>query len=176
METFEEARFNLINEKLYKDTFKGHYYHQVGPAISEVVITFIFIAFLVWGGYEITKGEITKGHFFAFFFILLFIMRPIIQVSVIANVLSIVGLAAERISEILQKESQKHLDKGKRIFQNLNDSIHFKNIYFRYRDSDKQDYVLKNINIKIKKKSNYCISRRIGKRQIYYDGLTLRIL
>ncbi len=150
METFEETRFNLINEKLYKDTFKGHFYHQVGPAISEIVITLIFIVFLIWGGYEITKGEITKGHFFAFFFILLFIMRPIIQVSVIINVLSIVGLAAERISEILHKPEKKKLNEGKIIFKTLNDSIHFKNVYFSYKES-KKDYVLNNIDIKIKK-------------------------
>ncbi|MFN3604482.1 MAG: ABC transporter ATP-binding protein [Leptonema sp. (in: bacteria)] len=151
MEKFEEMRFNLINEKLYKDTFKGHYYHQVGPAISEIVITFIFIVFLTWGAYQITKGEITKGHFFAFFFILLFIMRPIIQISVIINILSILGLASERISEILNRSIEAINTKGNLEFKSLTDSILFKNVYFRYNQSKKQDYVLKNINIKIKK-------------------------
>lgn len=149
MEKFEEMRFNLINEKLYKDTFKGHYYHQVGPAISEIVITFIVIVFLIGGAYEITKGEITKGHFFAFFFILIFIMRPIIQLSVIINIIGIISLAAERISEIFNQPIVKPDHQGSIFFDEFKNSIRFKNVFFKYNESEIE--VLKNINITIRK-------------------------
>jgi len=151
MEDFEEMRFNLINEKLYKDTFRGHYYHQVGPAITELVVTFVVILFLSWGAYEITKGEITKGHFFAFFFTFLFIMRPLIQTSVMLNLVGIVGTATERIFEIFDNKNEFQLPKNPIPFKGLKNSIIYKNVYFTYPNNSTDAYVLKNINLEIKK-------------------------
>ncbi len=156
MEDFEEMRFNLINERLYKDTFKGHYYHQVGPAITEIVVTFIVIIFLMWGAYEITKGELTKGHFFAFFFTLLFIMRPIIQTSVALNLLGIISTASDRIYEIFDNPDEFLQSKEYIPFKGLKESIEFKNVNFQYSTRSENDYALKNINLKINK--NECIA------------------
>jgi len=151
MEDFEEMRFNLINEKLYKDTFRGHYYHQVGPAITELVVTIIVVFFLSWGAYEITKGEITKGHFFAFFFTLMFIMRPIIQTSVSLNLLGIVGAAAERVFEIFDHPNEFQQPKDVLPFTGLKQSIKYQHVYFNYPTNPKEEYVLKDINIHIQK-------------------------
>ncbi|GIX42848.1 MAG: ABC transporter permease [Leptospiraceae bacterium] len=151
MEDFEEMRFNLINEKLYKDTFKGHYYHQVGPAITELVVTVVVLLFLSWGAYEITQGELTKGHFFTFFFTLMFIMRPLIQTSVMLNLLGIVGAASERIFEIFDNNNEFQLPENPITFKGLKKSIQYNHVYFTYPTKQKGDYVLNDINIEIKK-------------------------
>ncbi len=154
MEEFEQMRFNLINERLYKDTFKGHYYHQVGPSITELVVTFIVLIFLTWGAYEITEGKLTKGHFFAFFFILMFTIRPIIQTSVMMNLFGIVSAASERIMEILSNTNEFQLNPKAKPFKGLKNSIVYKNVYFYYPSKFREtpaEYVLKNINIKIEK-------------------------
>src|SRR5690606_11931131 len=97
MEKFEQLRFNLINEQLFKNTFKGHYYHQVGPALTEFVATLVVCGFLAWGAHEIAHGTppLRRGEFFAFFFALVFIMRPLKQVSVMINLLGASSAAAE---------------------------------------------------------------------------------
>ncbi|MCS7206272.1 MAG: ABC transporter ATP-binding protein/permease [Leptospiraceae bacterium] len=149
MEKFEEMRFNLINEKLYKDNYRGHFYHQVGPAISEMVITLIVLSFLIWGAYEIVQDNITKGHFFAFFFTLLFVMRPVIQISVVVNVMGILDAAAERIREIIDSKDEFEVSQTNIPFEGLKEGIEFREVSFRYPQRD--NFALKNINLKIPK-------------------------
>ncbi len=149
MEDFEEMRFNLINEKLYRETFKGHFYHQLGPAITEIVVTSIVVFFISWGAYEITNEHLSKGHFFTFFFVLLFIMRPIIQNSVMINILGVVSTASDRVFEILDNSDEFYAESDSISFTELKNSIEFRNIDFSYPST--KEKVLKNINLKIHK-------------------------
>ncbi len=56
--------------------------------------------------------------------------------------------AAKRIFEIMDIESEKALDKGiTRELKEFNDSIEFRNLTFKYN----KDYVLKDLNLKVKK-------------------------
>ncbi|MCB1305393.1 MAG: ABC transporter ATP-binding protein, partial [Leptospiraceae bacterium] len=147
MEKFEQMRFNLINDRLFRNTFKGHYYHQVGPAITEFVATLVVVIFLGWGAYEISHGELSRGMFFGFFFILIFIMRPMKQVSVMINLLGASSAAAERIFEILdEKPRLTEIEKPLR-FGGVRDLIQFDNVSFAYPGAD--NLALKNVNVSV---------------------------
>lgn len=149
MEKFEEMRFHSINENLYQNTYRGHYYHQVSPALSDAVVSLMAILFIAWGAYMISEGQLDRGLFFAFFLILMFVMRPASQISVMINLVSAASAAAERIFEILDIPSDPSAKGGRTAFKGFRSSIRFENVSFRY--PDKEELALKHVDFEIKK-------------------------
>lgn len=147
MENFELKRFQGINERLYQNTFKGHYYHQVGPAITDLMAGMVVIGFLAYGSYAMTEGEMNKGTFMTFFFVLLFVMRPIKQISVMTNLLSAATAAGARIFEILDLKTEVVEKRNAKDFNDLQNAICYKNVSYRYADTNAD--ALSNININI---------------------------
>lgn len=135
MQKFEEMRFNLINEKLFQNTFRGHYYHQVSPALSDLVVTLLGVMFIGWGAWKISGGELDRGLFFAFFLILMFIMRPMSQISVMMNLISAAGAAADRVFEVFDLPSDGR--EATREFHGITKEIRFDGVSFRYPDADR---------------------------------------
>jgi len=149
MESFELGRFAKINEGLFKNTFRGHYYHQVGPALTEFVATIVIVGFLSWGAYEISNGALSKGLFFAFFFTLIFIMRPLKQISVGINLFSSSLAAADRIFELIDMPDGVPSAENPTPFHGLNKTIHFRELSFQYPGSER--FALQNIDLEIPK-------------------------
>lgn len=149
MEKFEEERFSSINEKLYLDTYRGHYYHQVSPAISELIVTVIAMLFITWGAWMIAAQELDRGLFFAFFLILMFVMRPASQISVMINLVSAAGAAAERIFEVIDIAPESRTLRPVNRFLKFNNVIQFQDVSFRY--PEKEQYALQNVSFEIHK-------------------------
>ena len=55
MEKRESGRFYGINKQLSDKTFKGHFYHQVGPSIVELFGSVLAAIFLAFGAYLISN-------------------------------------------------------------------------------------------------------------------------
>lgn len=149
MESFVRQRFGVINNELFKNTFKGHYYHQVGPALTELMSTFVILGFLVWGAHEMSSENLSRGLFFAFFFTLIFVMRPLKQVSVMVNLLSNTAVAANRIFDLLDTESEVKEHASALPFHSFEREIIYRNVSFRYPQSE--SWALQNIELKIQK-------------------------
>ena len=136
MQRFERQRFSVINTQLYKNTFRGHYYHQVGPAITEFVSSLVVLAFLSWGAHEMSGERLSRGEFFAFFFTLIFIMRPLKQISIMVNLLTNAGVAANRIFQFMDFEPGVQESPDARPIEDLKKSIVYKNVNFSYPGSE----------------------------------------
>ncbi|MCB1317220.1 MAG: ABC transporter ATP-binding protein, partial [Leptospiraceae bacterium] len=138
MESFEKGRFREINERLYQNTFKGHYYHQVGPALTDLVAAVVIAGFLIWGGFRISTGGVENmGEFLAFFFVLIFIMRPIKQVSVMLNLLSAASAAAARVF-YLNDQADGVVSKPDAIaLTGFRDRIEFDRVCYRYEGAER---------------------------------------
>lgn len=148
MEEFEKKRFRPINENLYQNTFQVHYHHQFGPAITEFIATFIVLGFLTWGAYSISNGDLSKALFFAFFFTLIFIMRPLKQLSIMVNLFSTALGAADRIFETIDMKESIVEKKNARSFPGLKNQIEIKNVSFTYPESEEP--ALHQINLEVK--------------------------
>ncbi len=148
MERFEKTRFKKINENLYRNTFDQHYIYQVGPAVTEFLATAIVLGFLTWGAYSIAGGELRRGLFFAFFVTLVFIMRPLKQISVMTNLYHTAVAAAERIFQILDLPPGSEEDPDPRPFKTVHKNIAFKHVGFRYPSSDHA--ALSDIDLEVK--------------------------
>ncbi|WP_269084046.1 ABC transporter transmembrane domain-containing protein, partial [Leptospira interrogans] len=85
MEKTEAKRFWEFNQDLSDKTFKGHFYHQVGPSLTELFSSIVAVIFLSFGAYLMEDGTFSRGMFMAFFLTLIFLMRPFKQMSMLSN-------------------------------------------------------------------------------------------
>ena len=137
MEKFEQRRFDRINEQLYQNTFSQHYYYQVGPALTEFVCTGAVIGFLAYGAHEVAGENLSRGLFFTFFFTLMFLLRPLKQVSIMVNLLNMAGVAAGRIFEVLDRSPGIVEVPEPKPFPSLQKGIVYRDVDFSYKGSDK---------------------------------------
>ncbi|MCE9597304.1 MAG: ABC transporter ATP-binding protein/permease [Spirochaetia bacterium] len=149
MQRFESGRFQVANQRLYQNTFRGHYYHQVGPALTEMVATVAVVGFLSWAAYEIYKDHITRGQFFAFAFALIFLMRPIKQVSILVNLTSAAMSAGQRIFELLDTPAAIAEKPNPIKLRTFEDQIVYRNVSFTYPGTERS--VLNGIDLTVKK-------------------------
>lgn len=137
MESFEAGRFTVINDRLFGNTFRLHFNHQVGPALTEFIATAIVLVFLSWGAYAIADGSLSRGMFFAFFFTLMFVMRPLKQLSVLANLISTAVAAAVRVFDLLDVQTPVKEKENAIPFQGLKEKVELRHVTFQYPGADR---------------------------------------
>ena len=153
MEGFERKRFGVVNERLYEHTYRGHYFHQVGPALTEFTGTLVVVMFLVWGAWQITgyaasgpyseyltffyDRQLDRGRFFTFFVTLIFVMQPVRSISVMVNLLSATQSAAVRIFEMLDKTEGVVNPPNAIPLKDFSDRIEYKDVCFTYPGVDR---------------------------------------
>ncbi|EMG00337.1 ABC transporter transmembrane region [Leptospira borgpetersenii str. 200701203] len=105
MEKAEAKRFWEFNQDLSDKTFKGHFYHQVGPSLTELFSSIVAVVFLSFGAYLMEDGTFSRGMFMAFFLTLIFLMRPFKQMSMLSNSIQSAISAGSRVFELLDQET-----------------------------------------------------------------------
>ena len=94
----------------------------------------------------VSSGEISTGNFLVFISYETIILNQIRNLSRILSDFSKVVVSCSRINEILNEKAE---DLNEGICPDLNGDIKFNNVSFKYEDDDK--YILKDINLEIKK-------------------------
>ncbi|WP_411821790.1 ABC transporter ATP-binding protein [Leptospira sp. 'Mane'] len=105
MEEKESDRFFGVNNDLSEKTFKTHFYHQIGPALIELSGSVVTMIFLGLGAYLLEDPSFSKGMFLAFFLTLIFLMRPLKQMSILINLIQASVSASDRVFEILDRDT-----------------------------------------------------------------------
>ena len=149
MEDHELEKFNDINTKLSHRNFKGQFYLQVAPGLVELTSSIVVLGFFAIGAKLIFDGSFTQGEFMAFLLTLLFLLRPLTQLSQMFGKITQAKISSERIFEIIDKEnSESHAEESGVHVSPLKDSIQFKNIHFQYPETSSD--VLHGIDFEIK--------------------------
>ena len=160
MEKKESDRFKNINQDLADKTFKGHFYHQVGPAIIEFSGSLLAALFLAFGAYLISQESLSRGMFMAFFMTLIFLMRPLKQMGIMINLIQTSRSAGERVFEIVDMEVDIKNPEHPKEFSRVQNEIQLKDVSYRYPGSTKD--ILKNITISIPKGETVAIVGESG--------------
>lgn len=114
------------------------------------VMGVLVISLLMWySGVLVFKGEFMPAAFFAFIYAFALIIEPAKSFSNAYYSFQKGAAALFRVEEILNEKNNIVEKKNAIVKTDFNSSIEFRNVWFRYPDSD--DYVLKNINLKIHK-------------------------
>ena len=146
-EEIEYLKFKEINERHKKAWLKTVWYNSIFFPVAEILSS-LTLGVVVWYGgmnnilYNLTSlGELT-----AFIMMIPMMFRPLNQIANKFNTLLMGMVAAERVFNVLDTDSNIS-ESGNKIANNLKGYIQFKNINFSYNESE---IVLKNISFEIK--------------------------
>jgi len=150
METYELGKFKDINQKATHRNFKGQFYLQIAPSLVELTSSLVVLGFFAVGAKLIFDGSFSQGEFMAFLLTLLFLLRPLTQLSQMVGKVSQARVSGQRIFEIIDKKVFEAHDEPTaiKINQKLNNEIVFENVHFSYPES--QIPVIKGINLTVK--------------------------
>lgn len=147
-EKSEEAKFKDINQKVYRRIFKGQFYLQMAPSLVELTSSVVVLGFFALGAKLIYSGKFTQGEFMAFLLTLLFLLRPLTQLSQMVGKITQANTAGKRIFELIDMETGSEEKSGTVELGELKKSIRFDAINFTYPGTSSP--VLKDINLDIK--------------------------
>ena len=143
----EYNNFVSINEKHKKAWLKTVWFNSIFFPIAEISSS-VTIGLLVWyGGFDIISGgDISLGTIFLFIQMSQMLFRPLRQIADKFNSLQMGMVSAERIFEILEKESIIK-DEGSFIPTQIMGSINIKHLIFSYTPGET---VINDISVEIK--------------------------
>jgi ATP-binding cassette, subfamily B, bacterial len=149
MENYEMEKFQNINQKATHRNFKGEYYLQIAPNLVEFTSSIVVIGFFALGAKLIYDGSFTQGEFMAFLLTLLFLLRPLTQLSQMIGKVTQASIAGQRIFEIIDKENYEiHQPVSVHSASKLKKSIIFQDLHFHYPETTTE--ILKGINLEVK--------------------------
>lgn len=147
-ERHEEERFNKANNDITKNgLFVGK-----AMAITEPTLTLIMNSvsiLIIWvGSKHIDLGNMQVGTLIAFISYTMQIIMAFLMVSMVLIMLPRAAISLKRVSEVLNTEP-KIKDKEHTIKLGSENSVEFRDVYFRYPDATED--VLRNISFTAKK-------------------------
>ncbi|WP_306350994.1 ABC transporter ATP-binding protein [Flavobacterium sp. '19STA2R22 D10 B1'] len=147
-EDIEYEKFKVINDKHNKAWIKTVWYNSIFFPIADIVSSFT-LGIIVWyGGQNILNGDnlTSFGDLFAYTMLISMLFNPLRQIADKFNELQMGMVAANRVFEILDTDSQIQ-DKGTVEASIFKGNIKFKDVRFSYIENEE---VLKGINLKVK--------------------------
>jgi ATP-binding cassette, subfamily B, bacterial MsbA len=149
MQGYESNRFTAHNQKYYKLNMKAVKRMKIVSPLTESM-GIACVAVIMWAaGKSIISGALSAGAFAAFLAAILSMMKPVKRLSTVYGINQQALAASERIFQILDGPvtiQEKPIPVELKSFER---AVVFENISFKYDEG--KDYVLKNINLTIKK-------------------------
>jgi len=147
MEEYENQRFEVENDTLFRINLKRHKVRALSHPIMEV-LGGIAIGVIIWyGGREVISGTSTPGNFFSFTAALLMLYEPIKRLNKENHNVQQGLAASQRVFEIIDREPEIAEKKDAIRLVQVQGSITFKDVFFKYEDK----MILKNLNLRIEK-------------------------
>ncbi|MEC7549024.1 MAG: ABC transporter ATP-binding protein [Bacteroidota bacterium] len=169
----EARKFEKINERHKKAWLKTVWYNSIFFPIADISIS-ISVGLIVWyAGTNLIQlnSFVSLGTIFLFIQLSQMLFRPLRQIADKFNTLQMGMVAANRVFEILDSDHYIN-DKGNISVKDLDGDIKFENVDFSYV---KENKVLRNININIKKGEKVAIVGATGSGKSTIIKLILRL-
>ncbi len=142
-------KFDSVNNQYRKILTRILWRKHLGSPLAEVLGVVVISVLMYYSAILVFKGEMLATTFFAFIYAFFSIIEPAKSFSSAYYSFQKGAAALERVEEILKvKNDIKNKEDAIKI-KKLKYSILYKNVSFKYPDSD--EYVLKNINLELKK-------------------------
>ena len=148
-EDYEIKRFKEKNYENFKITYKNN---RIKARVTPVIEFFNSISLamiLLYGGYEVIKGDLTAGSLIGFLTAVGLMYDPIKRVAGLINDIQTSRHSADRIFEIIDIKPDIEDKENAIEIEECNGVVEIKNLNFKY--DIERDYVLKNINLKAEK-------------------------
>jgi subfamily B ATP-binding cassette protein MsbA len=150
MEKFEEDRFKRETEKFFRTILKMVRVRNAASPLTEFLTVGVGTAIIYYGGeLVLVDKSLSASEFMGFLFAIFQIIQPIKELSSVNNRIQESSAAADRVFEIIDIEPDIRDSEDSVEKTNFEDSIRLEHVWFKYDDGD--DYVLKDINLEVKK-------------------------
>jgi ATP-binding cassette subfamily B protein len=142
----EMKNFSSINQDHTTANINSIFYYAIFyPAVE--LISSAAIALIIWyGGGEIIQANLSLGVLFAFIQYTEMFFRPIRDLSEKYNIMQTAMASSERIFKLLDNDTVIKNPDLPILLNSVKGKIEFKDVSFAYNE---EDYVLKNISLKI---------------------------
>lgn len=170
----EIQKFTKVNQNNFE---KNMHLVKVSGLLRPLIQFISAISFLIviwYGGILVIQNEISLGDFVAFNSYLTLLVWPMMAVGWVINLIQRGTASMDRINTILDEKPE--IKDSKNIIsskKNINGEVVFKNVYFKYPNSE--EYALKDINLSIPKGSTLGIVGRTGSGKTTLVNLLLRL-
>ncbi len=144
-----QKRFSLLNDKIRKTFSRIHNRFNLAHPVSELMGTAV-IAILLWFGGVLILGNnapISASGFIFYLVIFYSIINPSKDLSKASYSIQKGMASLGRVDKILASENTIKEPDNAEIINTFSDKIEYRNVFFRYQS----EWILKNINISIKK-------------------------
>ena len=146
MEDYEDKRFAVENERLFKLTMKSVSIRAISSPFMEFLGGIGVAAIIFYGGYQVIKGTSTPGTFFSFLTAIIMLYEPVKRLTNVNNTIQQGIAAATRVFHIMDTIPEIKDKKKATNLPSISNNIDIQNISFSYDDTP----ILKNITLKIK--------------------------
>lgn len=171
-ETKELLMFRWLNRK----NEEANVSHTKASTLLNVFVTLfvesVICVILGYGGYLVHENVFNAGQFIEFIGYFNLIIWPITAISQLIEMQSRGKASLERISKLLDGETEIKDSESVRDITELKGEIEFKNLTFRYPDSEYD--ALKNVSFKINQGENIGIIGKTGAGKTTIVDLILR--
>lgn len=150
MEQFENQRFMNETKSYFKLVLKTVRIRNLSSPITEILSVIIGAVIIYYGGILVLVDKtLNASEFLGFLFAIFQMMPPIKELGSVNNRIQEASAAADRIFEITDIEPHiKNIPNAIKL-KDFKNEIEFKNVSFKYEDSDVK--VLDNLNFKVKR-------------------------
>ncbi len=157
-EEAELRKFKKINDLHTKAHIRTIWIFSIFFPVVEILAAISLGLLVWWGTHGVLEGSVTLGSLIAFILYIYMLFRPIRQLADRFNALQMGMVGSERVFRILDTDEtiEDHGSMGNELIQG---QVEFKNVWFAYND---QDWVLKNINFKVKEGETFAIVGATG--------------
>jgi subfamily B ATP-binding cassette protein MsbA len=149
MEQFEKKKFRRHTDGFFNAVMKQQRAAALAPPVTEFLGALGALAVLWYGGMQVLEGNLLSPDWFLIFLgAMLSIMHPA-KCLVRANNVIQEGLAAgRRVFDVLDTEPEIDDVPDAVSVDGIRENVRFENVSFAY---DGEDYVLRNVNLTVKK-------------------------
>ena len=145
---YVNKKYEEFSQEEFKNSYKTTKIKAKVSPINEIITTFMVLLVVLYGGYKILYDKtISSGDLISFVTALGLMHQPLKRLISKNNDLQDSLPSADRVVEIFDEEIEKDYFGEKVHFDENIKTITFKNINYKYSDSN--NYVLKDINLNV---------------------------
>jgi len=147
-EEYESERFHQASQRFKRNNLRYIAQQALPSPIIEFFGALTIVGLLTYARSMVKAEHMTAGDFTAFVMALLLLYEPVKRLTGITNIFQQALGAAQRVFEYADREQAIMEVKGAKRLKGLKKSIEFKDVWFRYPDTE--TYALQGISLEVK--------------------------
>jgi len=166
----ERARFDRVNERTRRLHMRMVATHMLSSSMVQLAAGFAMVTLMLIATRPSMLEQITAGTFTSIFFAMVATIPPLKRLTNVQSQMQKGIAAAESIFVVI--DSEKETDNGEYSVERVKGEIEFRNVSFRYGNSDKA--ILENINLRFPAGSVTAVVGHSGSGKTTLAGLLPR--